>query len=196
MSIAPGTRLGHYEIRSKLGEGGMGEVYLAEDTRLRRRVGLKILPDNIAADPSRLLRFEREAVAASALNHPNIPTIFEFGAVDNKHFLASEFVEGVSSLSTVVLAQAYAKQGKRAEAEAQISILRDAAKTRYVRPYFLASIYATLGDKDKAFAELEKSFAEKDAYLGRISVDPFMDPLRDDPRFKNLLKRMNLSANG
>jgi serine/threonine-protein kinase len=95
-------------------------------------------------------------------------------------------------LSTMVLAHAYAKQGKRAEAEAQISILRDAAKTRYIRPYFFASIYATLGDKDKAFAELEEAFAEKDAYLGRISVDPFMDPLRDDPRFKSLLKRMKL----
>ena len=99
-----------------------------------------------------------------------------------------------ASLSTVVLAHAYAKEGKRAEAEAQISILRDAAKARYVRPYFFASIYATLGDRDKAFAELEKSFAEKDAYLGRIFVDPFMDPLRDDPRFKSLMKRMNLSA--
>jgi serine/threonine protein kinase/Tfp pilus assembly protein PilF len=96
MNITPGTRLGHYEIRSKLGEGGMGEVYLAEDTRLRRRVALKILPEKIADDPNRLLRFEREAFAASALNHPNILTIFEFGAVDNKHFLASEFVEGVS----------------------------------------------------------------------------------------------------
>jgi serine/threonine protein kinase/Tfp pilus assembly protein PilF len=94
--LAANTTLSHYRIVSKLGEGGMGEVYLAEDTRLRRRVALKILPDKIAADPSRLLRFEREAFAASALNHPNILTIFEFGAVDNKHFLASELVEGVS----------------------------------------------------------------------------------------------------
>jgi len=95
-TISPHTTLGQYTIVSKLGEGGMGEVYLAEDTRLRRRVALKILPENIADDPNRLLRFEREAFAASALNHPNILTIFEFGAVDNKHFLASEFVEGVS----------------------------------------------------------------------------------------------------
>jgi serine/threonine protein kinase/Tfp pilus assembly protein PilF len=94
--LAANTTLSHYRIVSKLGEGGMGEVYLAEDTHLRRRVALKILPDNIAADPSRLLRFEREAFAASALNHPNILTIFEFGAVDNRHFLASEFVEGIS----------------------------------------------------------------------------------------------------
>jgi TolB-like protein/Flp pilus assembly protein TadD len=97
-------------------------------------------------------------------------------------------------MSVVVIAHAYAKQGKKAEAEQQISLLRDLAKTRYVRPYYLASIYATLGEKDKAFAELERSFAEKDCYLGRIAVDPFMDPLRDDPRFKSLIKRMNLSA--
>jgi TolB-like protein/Tfp pilus assembly protein PilF len=96
------------------------------------------------------------------------------------------------SISVVALALAYAKQGKRAETEQQISALRDLAKTQYIRPYFFASIYATLGDKDSAFAELEKSLAEKDCYLGRITVDPFMDPLRDDPRFKSLLKRMNL----
>ena len=96
MTLSPNTTLGHYNIISKIGEGGMGEVYLAEDTRLHRRVALKILPEHIAADPSRLLRFEREAFAASSLNHPNILTIFEFGAVDHKHFLASELVEGVS----------------------------------------------------------------------------------------------------
>src|SRR5215831_2625600 len=95
-------------------------------------------------------------------------------------------------MSVVVLAQAYAKQGKRTETEQQIAMLRDLAKTRYVRTYYLASIYAALGDKDKTFSELEKSFAEKDCFLGRMAVDPSMDPLRDDPRFKNLLKRMNL----
>src|ERR1043166_2773219 len=95
-------------------------------------------------------------------------------------------------MSVVVLGHAYAKQGQRAEAEKQIALLHELAKTRYIRPFYVASIYATLGDKDKALAELEKSFAERDCYLGRISVDPFMDPLRDDPRFKDLLKRMNL----
>ena len=97
-------------------------------------------------------------------------------------------------MSAVVLGQAYANQGKKVEAEQQISLLRELAKTRYVRPYYIASIYAALGDKDKAFAELERSFAERDCYLGRLTVDPFMDPLRDDPRFKSLLKRMNLSS--
>jgi TolB-like protein len=96
-------------------------------------------------------------------------------------------------LSAVALAQAFATQGKRAEAEQQIALLRNRAKSNYVRTYYLASIYAALGDKDKAFAELEQSFEDHDCYLGRIVVDPFMDPLRDDPRFKSLLKRMNLA---
>src|SRR3954465_1188855 len=96
MNLASGTRLGPYEIRSKLGEGGMGEVYLAEDTRLRRRVALKVLPQHLAGHRDRLVRFEREAFAASALNHPNILTIFEFSAVDNTHFLVAEFVDGLS----------------------------------------------------------------------------------------------------
>jgi serine/threonine-protein kinase len=95
-------------------------------------------------------------------------------------------------LTLVALAHAYAKEGKRTEVEQQIRLLRNLAKTNYIRTYYLASIYASLGDMDKAFAELEISFAEKDCYLGRITLDPFMDPLRNDPRFKNLLKRMNL----
>ena len=97
-------------------------------------------------------------------------------------------------LSVVVLGHAYAKMGKRAEAEQQIAELKDLAKTRYVRPYYIASIYAALGDKDNAFAEIERSFEERDVYLNRINSDPFMDPLRDDPRFKDLLKRINLAV--
>ena len=97
------------------------------------------------------------------------------------------------SLSIVVLGHAYAKMGKRADAEKQIAELRDLAKTRYIRPYYIASIYGALGDKDAAFAELEKSFQERDVYLNRVNGDPFMDPLRDDPRFADLLKRIGLS---
>jgi TolB-like protein/Flp pilus assembly protein TadD len=96
-------------------------------------------------------------------------------------------------LSVVVLGHAYAKMGRRADAEQQIAILRDLTKSRYVRPYYIASIYAALGDRDKAFAELERSFEERDVYLNRVNSDPFMDPLRDDPRFKGLLKRLSLS---
>jgi len=87
---------------------------------------------------------------------------------------------------------AYAKSGRRREAEEMIKRFKDIAKTRYVMSYYVASIYAALGDKDKAFAELENSFAEHDWELHRLKVDPLMDPLRDDPRFKWMLKRMNL----
>jgi serine/threonine protein kinase/TolB-like protein len=92
--IAPGTKLEHYEIVSLLGSGGMGEVYLAEDTRLRRKVALKLLKPELTSDERDLRRFEQEALAASALNHPNILTIYEFRQVDNLRFIVSEFIEG------------------------------------------------------------------------------------------------------
>ncbi|MCA1623274.1 MAG: protein kinase, partial [Acidobacteria bacterium] len=92
--LTSGQSLGHYKILRQLGKGGMGEVYLAEDTRLRRKVALKVLPEDIALDKERLLRFEREAYAVSALNHPNILTIFEFGAENGMHFIATEYVKG------------------------------------------------------------------------------------------------------
>src|SRR5947207_13476160 len=96
MSIPTGTRFGHYEIRSKLGAGGMGEVYLAEDTRLGRKVAVKTLPAEYTADADRVRRFEQEARAASALNHPNIVTILDIGEVNGIHFMAHEYVEGDS----------------------------------------------------------------------------------------------------
>ncbi|PYS55534.1 MAG: serine/threonine protein kinase, partial [Acidobacteria bacterium] len=95
-SLSPGTRLGRYEIRSKIGEGGMGEVYLAQDTKLDRKVALKVLPGDIASDEERLLRCEREARAVSALNHPNIITIHEIGESDGAHFIATELIDGTT----------------------------------------------------------------------------------------------------
>lgn len=89
-----GTRLGRYEIRSQLGAGGMGEVYLAWDARLDRNVALKILRSEIATDPDRMRRFEREAKAASGLNHPNIITIYEIDQSGSTTFIAAEFIEG------------------------------------------------------------------------------------------------------
>jgi serine/threonine-protein kinase len=94
MTIAAHTKLGRYEILSQLGAGGMGEVYLAEDNRLHRKVAFKVLPDNFAADFERLRRFEQEARAASTLNHPNILTVYEFGFESDIHFLATELIEG------------------------------------------------------------------------------------------------------
>jgi serine/threonine-protein kinase len=89
-----GEKIGPYEIQSVLGIGGMGEVYLATDTRLSRRVALKLLPPQFTLDPERVRRFEQEARAASALNHPNIVTIHEIGQVNSTQFIVTEFVEG------------------------------------------------------------------------------------------------------
>jgi serine/threonine protein kinase/Tfp pilus assembly protein PilF len=86
--------ISHYRIERLIGEGGMGKVYLAEDVKLNRRVALKLLPDALVGDKDRLMRFEREAQAASALNHPNILTVHEFGEDAGVHFIATEFVDG------------------------------------------------------------------------------------------------------
>src|SRR5712691_7005426 len=94
LPITPGTRLGRYEIRSQLGVGGMGEVYLAQDTELDRKVALKILPADLAANRDRMRRFVQEAKAAAALNHPNVAHIYEIGEHDGLHFIAMEYVEG------------------------------------------------------------------------------------------------------
>src|ERR1700758_1877174 len=92
--LSPGANLSHYRIVSKIGAGGMGEVYLAQDTKLDRKVALKILPADVAAHPDRMKRFVQEAKAASALNHPNIITIHEIDETDSVHFIATEFVDG------------------------------------------------------------------------------------------------------
>jgi serine/threonine protein kinase/Tol biopolymer transport system component/Tfp pilus assembly protein PilF len=89
-----GRSLGHYQVISLLGAGGMGQVYLAEDTRLGRKIALKILTTHFTRDPDRLRRFQQEARAASALNHPNILTIHEIGEIDSLHFMVTEFIEG------------------------------------------------------------------------------------------------------
>jgi len=94
MAIPPGTSLGHYEIRSQLGAGGMGEVYLAQDIRLDRKVALKVLPFDVAANQDRMRRFVQEAKAAAALNHPNIAHIYEIDEADGVNFMAMEFIDG------------------------------------------------------------------------------------------------------
>ena len=96
MSLSAGTRLGPYEIQSAIGAGGMGEVYQARDPRLNRLIAIKLLPATAAHDPERRDRFEREAQAIAALNHPHIVTIYSVEQADGQFFLTMELVEGRS----------------------------------------------------------------------------------------------------
>jgi serine/threonine protein kinase len=96
MALAPGVKLGPYEILAPLGAGGMGEVYRARDTRLSREVALKILPESFAQNPDRLRRFEQEARSVAALNHPNILAIHDIGEQEGTRYLVSELLDGQS----------------------------------------------------------------------------------------------------
>ena len=90
------------------------------------------------------------------------------------------------------LSYAYAKSGRRQEAEAAVKRWQELGKTKYIATYWLAATYAALGDKDAAFRELEKAYREHDWFFQRLKVDPYMDPLRDDARFTDLVKRLDL----
>jgi serine/threonine protein kinase len=94
VTLAAGTKLGEYEVKSLLGAGGMGEVYRARDSRLGRDVAIKVLPSFVSSDPNRLRRFEQEARAAAALNHPNILAVFQMGTHGGAPYLVSELLEG------------------------------------------------------------------------------------------------------
>src|SRR5262250_3401014 len=94
MPLAAGTRVGSFEILAAIGAGGMGEVYRARDTRLKRDVALKVLPDEFARDPGRMARFRREAEVLASLNHPNIAQIYDFQEANGSWFLILELIEG------------------------------------------------------------------------------------------------------
>ena len=94
MPLAPGTILGQYEIRAPLGAGGMGEVYRAHDTRLDREVAIKVLPESLTSDTDRLRRFEQEARAAAALNHPNILAVYQMATEGNVSYMVTELLDG------------------------------------------------------------------------------------------------------
>jgi serine/threonine protein kinase len=94
MTLTAGNRLGSYEILASIGAGGMGEVYKARDLKLGRDVAIKVLKEELASDPERLRRFEQEARAASALDHPSIVTIHDISEIDGVHFIVMQYVEG------------------------------------------------------------------------------------------------------
>ena len=96
MTAFPQSTVAHYRILSKLGAGGMGEVYLAQDTKLDRKVAIKVLSETFGRDEDKLIRFVREARAASALNHPNILTVYEIGEVDGRQYIATELIDGIT----------------------------------------------------------------------------------------------------
>ncbi|HYH85445.1 MAG TPA: FlgO family outer membrane protein [Pyrinomonadaceae bacterium] len=123
MPLSSRTSLGHYEVHSLLGAGGMGEVYLAHDTQLKRKVALKVLPANLINNRERLRRFKQEARAASALNHPNIITIHEIGISGDTHFIATEFIDGES------LRQRMRREGVKLGEALEISVQAASALT-------------------------------------------------------------------
>src|SRR3954449_11447205 len=102
MPLAPSSKLGPYEIVSALGAGGMGEVYRARDPRLGREVAIKVLPSGSAPDSERLRRFEQEARATAALNHPNILAVFDIGSENNSPYIVSELLEGETLRSRLI----------------------------------------------------------------------------------------------
>ena len=113
MTLAPGTRLGPYEIVAPLGAGGMGEVYRARDTRLGRDVAIKALPEAFAQDPERLARFEREARLLASLNHPNVAGIHGLEEVAGTRYLVLEFVDGETLAARLARGRAAGGRGAR-----------------------------------------------------------------------------------
>jgi tetratricopeptide (TPR) repeat protein len=217
MTINQGARFSHYEILAPLGAGGMGEVYRARDSRLDHEVAIKVLPADFANDKDRLLRFVQLAwVYQSARQYDRAleqgrktyelePSFLTARWNFSQAYMVKGMYAEATALSEKTLeayptnqfmlqaaGYAYAKSGRRREAEGIIERFKNIAKSQYVMSYWAASIYAALSDKDKAFAELENAFAGRDWYLHRLKVDPFWDSLHDDPRFKQMLKRLNL----
>jgi len=137
MPLSSGARLGPYEILVAIGAGGMGEVYRARDTQLKRDVALKVLPAEVATDPDRLARFQREAELLAALNHPHICTIYDIGEQAGQHYLAMELLEG-ETLKQRVLAKRLAVSEMLAlaleVADARGHLVEHHAQREQVRP--------------------------------------------------------------
>jgi tetratricopeptide (TPR) repeat protein len=184
---------------------GRNEEAIAEIKRALELEPLSLFDNSVltatyyfARQPDRALEQGRKT---SELD-PNFPTgRWTLGSVYNANGMYAEAIElsekslqsdPTNQVQLGLAGYAYAKSGRRFEAEEVIRKFREIAKTHYASPYWIAVVYVALGDKDKAFAELEKAFEQLDWNLHRLKVDPLMDRLRDDPRFNAMLKRLNL----
>lgn len=210
--LAPGTVISHYKIMEKIGEGGMGVVYRAEDTRLKRHVALKFLPPHLTLDPEAKERFIQEAQAASALDHPNICTVHEIGETeDGRMYIAVACYEGQTlrekiergpvKLAEAAVEKALELDDTLADAHTSAGWTKGfyhldwaGAEAEYRRAIQLNPKYATAhhwyalhlamtGRPDDAIAEAE--IAQE--------LDPLFDSLRSDPRFTRLLEKAGLS---
>ena len=180
MSLSPGTTLGPYQIVSR--QGGMGIVYTATDPRLKRTVAIKLLPPELTRDETAKQRFLQEAIAASALDHPNICNIHEINETDDGQLYL---------VPQGYLGWALGLAGKRDEAPAILKNLERRRTQEYVGGWLMAHATLGLGQHDQAMARLAKGAEEHDPIMTCLAGWALVDPLRSDPRFQALLRRMN-----
>ena len=149
MALSAGTRLGPYEVVAPIGSGGLGEVYRARDSRLARDVALKVLPSEVSGDPARRARFEQEARAAGALNHPGIVTVYDIGSQDGVLYIVTELIDGVTLRAT--LEDGSIPQRKAIDYAAQVADALAAAHTAGVvhRDLKPENVMLTPGDRTK-----------------------------------------------
>ncbi|MCK5366022.1 MAG: serine/threonine protein kinase, partial [Gammaproteobacteria bacterium] len=147
MALNVGDRLGHYDVTALIGEGGMGQVYQATDTKLNRQVALKILPEAFAADPDRLARFQREAQVLASLNHPNIAAIHGIEEADGNNFLVMELAEG-EDLSTR-LSRGPIQKKPALEIACQIALALEAAHEKNIIHRDLKPANIKVSDEDQ-----------------------------------------------
>ena len=171
-----GQTISHYTILEKIGQGGMGVVYKAEDTKLKRIVALKFLPPELTRDPEAKKRFIREAQAAAALDHPYLCTVHEIDEADDRIFIAMAFVPG-QSLKERIIDGPFEIDSTLSEA--------------YVSLAAVATFYEW--DRQKAKENFQKAYEERDSNLTYITIPIPFESIVSDPRYENLLRRMGLT---